>query len=237
MDKRSRVPLYFQVMEKLIEKIHTKYKEHDKLPSERELCDMYEVSRITIRQALQQLVQEGYIYKEHGVGTFVAPKSYMQPLGSLYSFTEEMKKLNKTPSTKVLSFDKIVVDERMANTLQLRAYSDVFRIVRLRLADDEPLMYETSYLPEKHFPNLMKEKFINRSMYEIFYEDYGITVTKATEQFRATTIRATEAEHLYVNRGDVGMLILRHAYSGETLVEYTISIARGDKFTYTVDLT
>src|SRR5690625_4080693 len=154
LDKSSRVPLYFQVMEKLIEEINTRYEDHDKLPSERELCKKYGVSRITIRQALEKLVQEGYIYKEHGKGTFVAPKSYTQPLERLYSFTEEMKKLGKTPSTEVLSFEEIVIDERMAEMLAVEAFSEVFQIVRLRLADNELLMYESSYLPKWHFTRL-----------------------------------------------------------------------------------
>jgi len=237
LDKSSRVPLYFQVMEKLIEKIQTKYKDHDRLPSERQLCDQYDVSRITIRQALQQLVQEGYIYKEHGKGTFVSPTAYTQPLKSLYSFTEEMKKLNKKPSTKVLSFKEVVVDEIWANKLQIPLFSEVLQIVRLRLADEEPLIYETSYIPRSYFLNLVKTDIMMRPMYDVFYEDYGINVTNATERFTATTIRDIEAPHLKVQSGDVGMLIRRIAYSGDTLIEYTMSIARGDKFAYTVELT
>jgi len=237
LDKSSRVPLYFQVMEKLIEEINTRYEDHDKLPSERELCKKYGVSRITVRQALQQLVQEGYIYKEHGKGTFVAPKSYTQPLERLYSFTEEMKKLGKTPSTEVLSFEEIVIDERMAEKLAVEAFSEVFQIVRLRLADNEPLMYETSYLPKRHFPRLTKKDIVERPMYDVFLEDYDMTVTSATERFTATTVRQAEADYLHVKPDDVGMLIKRRAYSGETLIEYTISIARGDKFDYTVELT
>lgn len=224
-------------MDKLHRKIQAEYNDHDKLPSERQLCEIYGVSRITIRQALQQLAQEGHIYKEHGKGTFVAPKAYTQPLKSLYSFTEEMKKINKTPSTKVLSFQQITLDERRANKLQLAPFSEGFQIVRLRLADDEPLMYETSYIPKAHFPNLGEEDIKNRPMYDVFYEDYGITVTKATERFTATKVRKTEANHLRVNSGTVGMLIKRRAFSKDTLIEYTISIARGDKFAYTVELT
>src|SRR5690625_36348 len=226
------------MMNKLIEKIeNNEYKENEKLPSEREFCQLYGLSRITVRQALQELALEGYIYKLHGKGTFVAPKSYNQNLVKLYSFTEEMKKMGKKPKTKVLSFNKIVADERLATKMQLQKFDEVFQVIRLRLADEEALMYETSYLPKKVFDKLTKDELKQRPMYDIFFDDYQIRVTKAIERFSATNIRKDEAEYLKVDETQPAMLIKRYAYNNEQLIEYTISVARGDKFAYTVELT
>ena len=102
-------------MDQLIKEINEgKYKEHERIPSERELCDIYQLSRITVRQALQELEREGYIYKLQGKGTFVAPVSYNQNLVKLYSFSEEMRKIGKKPTTIVKSFRKMAMDERLA---------------------------------------------------------------------------------------------------------------------------
>ncbi|WP_404455520.1 GntR family transcriptional regulator [Virgibacillus necropolis] len=238
MDKKSRVPLYLQLMEDLIKKIEAQaYRENEKLPSERELCDLYDLSRITVRQALQELEREGFIYKLHGKGTFVAPKSYNQNLVKLYSFTEEMKAIGKKPTTKVMSFEEIAVDERLASKMNLGPLDEVLQVSRLRLADDEPLMYETSYLPKKLFPNLTKNDLEQRPMYDVFYEEYQVNVTKAIERFSATMIRKEEAEHLRMITDQPAMLIKRFAYHNDELIEYTISVARGDKFDYTVELT
>ena len=238
VDKTSKVPLYLQLMEQLIHKINKgAYDEHDKLPSERELCDIYNLSRITVRQALQELEREGFIYKLHGKGTFVAPKSYNQKLVKLYSFTEEMIQLGKTPTTKVLSFEKMTIDERLAEKMGLEIHDDVYKVIRLRLANDEPLMYETSHLPCKVFPDLTKDELIKKPMYDVFSERYDIGVTRATERFTATTIRKREAEYLQVVENQPAMLVKRYAYNNDRLIEYTISVARGDKFNYTVELT
>ncbi|MBM7600017.1 GntR family transcriptional regulator [Virgibacillus halotolerans] len=238
MDKKNKVPLYLQLMDDLIKKIKTQqYLENEKLPSERELCDIYELSRITIRQALQELEREGYIYKLHGKGTFVASKSYNQNLVKLYSFTEEMKAMGKQPATKVLSFREIAVEEQLANKMGLHPYDEVFQFVRLRLADGEPLMYETSYVPKKVFSGLTKADLMERPMYDIFYDDYSVGVTKAIERFSATMTREEEAVHLKMYAEHPAMLIKRYAYQDELLIEYTVSVARGDKFDYTVELT
>jgi len=230
--------LYLQLMDDLIKKIdNAELSVDEKLPSERELCDIYNLSRITVRQALQALEREGYIYKLHGKGTFVSPMSYNQNLIKLYSFTEEMKKMGKTPTTRVLSFREIALDERLASKMGLASLDEAFQIVRLRLADNESLMYETSYVPKKMFPHLTEKDLKERPMYDIFLQDYQTGVTKAVERFSATTVRKNEAEHLNLTADHPAMLIKRFAYHHDQLVEYTISVARGDKFDYTVELT
>jgi len=237
LNRDSKIPLYLQMMDDIIKQINAQeYTEHDKLPSERELCDQFSVSRITVRQTLQELEREGYIYKVHGKGTFVAPKAYNQNLVKMYSFTEEMKKLNKQPSTQVLAFQLIAADDHLASKMDLQMYDEVFQIVRLRLADEEALMYETSYLPKKIFSQLTQEDFEQRAMYDIFTEDYQLGVTKAIERFSPTSVRPTESEYLKAPVDQPAMLIRRYAFHEEQLIEYTVSVARGDKFDYTVEL-
>ncbi|HLS08194.1 GntR family transcriptional regulator [Lentibacillus sp.] len=238
MDKTSKIPLYLQLMDDLIKDIDTgKLIVNEKLPSERELCDVNNLSRITVRQALQELEREGYIYKLHGKGTFVSSMSYNQNLVKLYSFTEEMKKIGKTPTTQVLSFREMALDERLASNMNLTPLDEAYQIVRLRLADNEPLMYETSYVPKKIFPRLTEKDLNERPMYDIFLQDYQIGVTKAVERFSATSVRKEEAEHLNLPADHPAMLVKRFAYHDDELIEYTISVARGDKFDYTVELT
>ena len=238
MDKKPKIPLYLQLMEDLIKKMGSgNFRENEKLPSERELCEIYDMSRITVRQALQELEREGYIFKLHGKGTFVAPKSINQNLVKLYSFTEEMKKMGKTPATEVLSFKQITVDEHLASKMEVDPYEEAFQVVRLRLADNEALLYETSYLPKKIFPKLKEENLNKRPMYDIFYQDYQVSVTRAMERFSATSVGEMEANHLNMQVNQPAMLIKRHAYHQDQLIEYTVSVARGDKFDYTVELT
>src|SRR5699024_54206 len=103
----------------------------------------------------------------------------------------------------------------------LEPYDEVYQIVRLRLADDEPLMYETSYLPKKIFPHLTQAVLMQRPMYDVFQENYQVAVTKAIESFSATTVREDEADHLVMEVGQPAMLVKRYAYYNEDLIEYT----------------
>lgn len=237
VDKKSRIPLYLQLTEFLIDKIESKEIGLDeKLPSERELCEIHNLSRITVRQALQELERDGYIYKLHGKGTFVSPQTFNQNLVKLYSFTDEMKKIGKVPSTEVLSFKEMILDERLSLKMNLPPYQEVFQVIRVRYADDEPLMYETSYLPKNIFTKLTESDLRNRPMYEVFSDDYQISVTRAIESFSATNLRNEESSILHLAPAHPAMLVKRFAYSEDNLVEYTVSVARGDKFDYTVEL-
>jgi len=212
------------------------YKADDKLPSERELCEIYDVSRMTVRQALLELEREGYIYKLHGLGSFVSPKTYNQNLDKLYSFTEEMKKLGKTPESIVLAFETVLPTQKIAKRLNIEIDEMVHKVTRLRLADKEPLIYEISYLPERYFHGLTKEHLEAKPMYDVFRDEFQIVITRAIEKFSVTRTRDEEAKWLEVKKGDPAMLIKRQLYSNEKVCEYTTSIAKGDKFVYTVEL-
>lgn len=238
MQKDNRLPLYYQLMDILVDRIDSgELKEHDRLPSERELCEMYNVSRTTVRQAMQELEKENYIYKQHGKGTYVSPKIINQSLVKFYSFTEEMKKINKVPSTKVLAFEQVDCDSKLAIKMGLEEGEQLYKITRLRLADDTPMLYETSYLPVRKFPDLQVEALKKQPMYTIFRDLYQVQLTKANERFRAVPTTQEEAELLQISQNEPSLLIERLTFEHETVVEYTSTIARGDKFTYSVELT
>lgn len=235
--KDNRLPLYYQLKDIIVDKIERgELAENDQLPSERELCDAYKVSRTTVRQTMQELEKEGYIYKIHGKGTFVSPKVYNQSLVKFYSFTEEMKKAGRQPSTKVFSFEKVHADCKVAKIMNLPDGEEVFKVTRLRLADEEPMIFETSYVPVGRFQNLTSKRLEQSPMYEIFRQEYNVSITKAIESFKAVSARKDEAEILRIIEGSPCLMLKRITNEQNEVIEYTVSIARGDKFTYTVEL-
>jgi len=235
--KGDRVPLYYQLMDIIIEEINSgKYKENDKLPSERELCEMYDISRATVRQTIQELEKEGYIYKEHGKGTFVSPERFKQDLLKFYSFTEEMKKLGKTPSSKVIDFEIVEVDDKIAKKMKMKLGEIVYKFTRLRLADAKPIMLETSYIPYERFKGISRIDLEQNAMYDIFTKRYNTVFSKAEESFQPVLTKENESKLLENQTGSPSMMIERITYEGDKIIEYTVGIARGDRFKYCVVL-
>jgi GntR family transcriptional regulator len=235
--KDPRLPLYFQLKDEILEQIELgSLKEHEKLPSERELCEKYTVSRTTVRQTLQSLERDGYIYKVHGKGTFVSPKIYNQSLVHFYSFTDEMKKEGKLPTSQVIFFEQTTCDAKISKKMSLSKSENIYKLTRLRLANGEPMLYETTCLPASRFDGLTKELLETKPMYEIFREYYGVKITKATETFRSVSTRPHEAIHLQISENTPSLMLERTTYEHNSVIEYTRTIARGDKFSYTVEL-
>lgn len=237
IDRSNGIPLYLQLIDILTYLIDSQvYKPGEKLPSERELCENYELSRITVRQALNELEREGYIKKQHGKGTFVTKGIFQQNLANLYSFTDEMKKQGKLPKSRVLSFEIIDANERLAEIMQLVQDKKVIKVIRLRLVDSKPLMYETSYLPLYRFSHITKEQLEQTPMYEIFSKDYHTVVTKAIDEFTATVMEKEEALQLSDQKGAPAILVTRFGYDVDTIVEYTKSIVSSSQFHYRVEI-
>lgn len=233
----KQTPLYDKLLNLLKKEIDTQMAPHDKMLSERELVHRHQMSRTTVRSALKQLEIEGYIYKRHGKGTFVSSiKDRMANLSKMYSFTEQMQELGKAPSTQVLSFEEIELNEEVARKLDASIGEKAYRLERLRLADGEPFMLEVSYLPVRLFPNLTKEKVQERPLYTILSEDYHQIIRLANEEFLAGVVTGKQAKILELSKYAPVFIIARQTYNTENMmIEYTQSIARGDKFRYQIN--
>ncbi|MTI49392.1 MAG: GntR family transcriptional regulator [Firmicutes bacterium] len=236
-NKDSRLPLYHQLYDIILNEIETgELKESDKLPSERELCEKYDISRSTVRQAMGELQKNGYIYKQQGKGIFVSPKALKQDLLKFYSFTDEMKKNGKTPSSKVIDFQVVTCDSKLMNKLRCLPNSKLYKFTRLRLADEKPMMLETTYIPMGRFNNISKADLEKCPLYDILRNRFNVIFTKAEESFRPVNTRHDEAVMLEINEDVPSMMIERTTYENEEIIEYTVGIARGDMFEYRVVL-
>ncbi len=182
----SRSPKYFILKQKLQEKIESGgYDGGSMIESERELMETHQLSRITVRKAIDELVNEGYLYRIQGKGTFVKEEKQTQNLIRLSSCTEDVKRLGKVPSKKTMCSEKCPASEKMAQRLHIAEGDSIFKIGRITYADEEPLNYTTTYLPEKIFPGLDRYDLEKRSLYDIIETDYKIPLTKARRTLEA----------------------------------------------------
>src|SRR5512139_759824 len=152
------------------------------VPSERELCEQYAISRITVRQALAALVTEGRLIRTQGRGTFVASPRIEQQLTQLTGFTQDMQARGKRPSAQVLEAGSISALPTVARALRINVGQSVIMLKRLRLADGEPVAIETAYLLESRCQGLLQEELATRSLYDILTKKYKLKPVRAMQQ-------------------------------------------------------
>lgn len=234
IEQDSPIPLYYQIRENLRDLIlGNRFRPGDMIPSERELSRIYQVNRLTVRQAVTELVNEGVLRRQHGVGTFVSEPKITQTMPELKGFTDRMIQANHRPSSRLIQLQEELATERAAHPLRLPPGAPVIRLVRLRLADDEPFMLETTFLPRALFPNLKAHDLEHESLYHVMSECYGIQVVEADEIIEPVTLTAYEAETLQAGTNMLALLVEGTVYThGRQPVEFTKSIVRGDKARY-----
>ena len=227
-------PLYQLVMLDLQTKIRKQFESNAKLPSERTLMEQYNVSRNTIRLALDDLEQRGVIYRLHGKGTFVSPRLVNQTdLGSMYSFTQEMRDAGRNPITFNLSLEKIRPEQTVREQLNLTDDGEAYCLTRLRMADNEPLIFEESYLPAAYFPDLTMQMISGTPLYVVMKELFQETVVMAFEDIKAGIVTTKEAQALEIAEHDPCLTIFRRSINDHNVpIEFTKSVARGDRFVY-----
>ena len=226
-------PLYLQLIDKLIERIGG-MNVNDRLPSERDLCTIYKVSRTTVRQAMYELELNGYVTKIQGSGTYVSKSNETkQDLADYYSFTKQTKAMGKTPRTRTLEFRVENSNKSTQDKMKLTEGTKVIRFVRLRLADDVPMMLETTYLPYSEFESLKKRDLSTQPIYDIFGNIYHKKVSKVVEQFSASNLTQKQSDIMEVSVNMACLKVTRFSYDAKgNIIEMTHSLVRPDQYVY-----
>lgn len=232
LDKKSPIPVYFQLKNIIKEDIEKRnLKPGDSLPSEREYCENFGISRMTVRQALKELESEGIIVRERGRGSFVAIPRIEQE--GLMSFTEMVKARGMKPETEMVEFLKIPAGNLSA-TLGIKAEDSIFKITRVRKADGIPVALETVYIPEEFVPNI-EEKDFTGSLYNILKDEYGMEIKGSKTSFSATTSTPFLEELLKLEE-PMPLLKVESVNFTTGLIYYEVSYYRSDQFKITVNL-
>jgi GntR family transcriptional regulator len=234
LDKRSPVPLYYQLRTVIEERIDSGEWPPDTLvPSERELCEQFRISRITVRQALAELVRDGRLVRSHGRGTFVAHSQVKKCLLPLMGFSEDIRRHGQRPGARVLQFEAVQATPSVTKALQLGSGEQVLLLRRLRLANGTPMAMESVHLPIRLLPGVLEESFEDRSLYEILKERYNIVPTLANQQWQAVACPPRDAALLGIRKGSPVFSVERTTFdqSGRPF-EYVESFFRGDKYIF-----
>ena len=203
---------------------------HEPIPGERALAERFGTSRVTIRQALALLQDDGLIYTVHGAGSFVAPPRVVKQM-KLLSFTEEMKQKGLKSSTQLIS--AVLVEDDDSATDEFVVISEpAFRIERLRYGNSEPLSYEITYINQSLAPGLL-DYDLCKSLYFILQSDYGQEVTSADEHLTPIVVDEYLSKIMLVPAGTAAIKIQRTGYNirGEE-VERSISIRQGSRWDF-----
>lgn len=204
------------------------------IPSERELTQQFGVARMTVRNAIDALVDDGVLERIVGVGTFAAfPKVDLQV--KLTSYSEEMHRRGMVPTGRVLRFDEIPASRQLAREMELEEGTPVVRLRRLLLADGLPMNLDENYLPSHRVPGFLEDP-APRKLYASLNERYGLVMQWGEDQVEATAATPQDAKHLGVDVGTPLLKIQRHAYVKRELVDYSVSLYRADRYKLFVPL-
>lgn len=230
-----RLPLYHRIEIDIKNKIFSgQYKIGDLLPSERELIEIYKVSRLTAREAINRLANQGLVQKIQGKGSYVSTPHKEKAMGSLYSGGEEILMRYYEITTKVLNNKTITPDEIICKNLNLENDQEkVFYLERLRSADNIPVALIKSYIPIKYVPDMEQIDFTDISLYKTLEENYRMQLYDADETIEAVLADERSAKLLKVKKGTA--LLFNHRIVrvlDRSIIEYETILYRSDIYKY-----
>jgi GntR family transcriptional regulator len=233
MPSSPHSPLYFRIQQGILEQIQAgRLQPGALLPSEAELAVQYQVSRITAKRALDELVRQGRAFRQQGRGTFVA-QARIRDISGFRSFSEDIRARGFTPASRVLDFRQVEPPAAVRERLHLPPGEPVFLLERLRLADNEPVAVETAYLPCRICPGLLGEDLANGSLYALLAEKYNRFPTWADAEIEACMPTREQVRLLDLKAGMPVLVAHRITYAADyDAIETVDSVYRGDRFTF-----
>ncbi|WP_027856705.1 phosphonate utilization transcriptional regulator PhnR [Marinobacterium jannaschii] len=188
-----------------------------KLPAERKLAELFDTTRITLREALVLLESEGVIYREERRGWFVSPPRLDYNPAERSHFHEMVRQQGRQPDTRLLDCQTLAANTEISRLLQLPALSRVHRVQRLRRIDQRPVLYVEHYLNPAPFPDILQHN-LNGSLTEIYQQHYGVGYGRLRLQIYPTALTGEAAAALNVAQGSHGLLIIRVNYDQENRI-------------------
>ena len=197
---------------------------------------MFDVSRLTLRRALERLEVQGLIIRQHGKGNYVAEPKIERQTGRLVGFSQSMQRRGLAPGAKVITFEQYPVKAAIAKQLEVPVLTPVYYGRRLRSINQEPVMLEEFWMPADYFPDFEHHDLTNHSTYEIMEAEYGVSMHKARRSFEPAVATEYEAGLLEIEIGAPLMLVRRLAFDqNERCVEYGKDLYRGDRFRFVTE--
>jgi GntR family transcriptional regulator len=228
--------LYVQLLEILKGKIERgEWAVDAQIPTEDDLCKMYEVSKATVRQAVAELVRTGYLLKQQGRGTFVCKRVIPEGLSMLTSFRELMLEAKVVFSTRVLAQTVLMPTDDLDLKLNIPEDTHVIYLKRLRVVEDEPILLQESYLPYHICPQLLQDDLEQHSLLEILENKYQIKITKVQEFIEVTPVSDDEGNLLGLRTGTPALLLEQRFFAGTREIMYTRSLKRPERFRFFIE--
>jgi len=240
LNKDIPVQLYYQLANKLREYINGgHWSIGDLFPTDREIIKQYDVSGTTVRRAVKQLVDEGWLERKAGKGTFIKKEPLKEHLGQLTGFFEEMRNRGFMPSADIIYAGLIDVSEALLKenpALKDFQTEKLVLIEKLHKFNDKPLVYVKSFWRQEYGERLLGLDLSTEGTYELANKRLGLNFSKADETISADIATNKEAEFLQVKKNFPVLTMERMMYDEDILVEFSYNVYRADRYRYHVVL-
>jgi len=236
IDREKPQKLYVQLYSILKTKIESgELPVGTQIPTEDELCKLYEVSKATVKLAVLELARQGYVKRQQGKGTFVCKRVISEGLTMHTSFKELMLDAGLDFSTQVLAKTVMMPTDDLDVKLNITADTHVFYIKRLRSVNGEAVLLQEAYIPCQACPDLLEEDMVNNSLFDILEKKHSIKITKIQDYIELGYLTDEDARLLGLSGGAPALVMEQQCYSGESQIMYIRSIKRPDRFRFFIE--
>ncbi len=236
IDREDHQKLYLQLYEILKKKIESgEWRVGTQIPTEEDLCNMFSVSRATVRTAVLELVRHGYLKRQQGKGTFIYRNTISDGISMLTNFRESMLEETTSITTNVLARTVMMPIDELDIKLNIPPDKHVIYIKRLQLKDNEPLIIQESFIPYHICPLLLEDDIARNSLIDIIEKKYGIRITKVRNLIDIGYLNTDEARIFGLPEGTASLVTMQFYYSGDTTFIYTRSVKKPGRFNLLIE--